>query len=265
MTFTSYLKGLLSDFVDYYQKYLRRTFGVTLVFTVLCFVGAALLLHFSDFARSVSVKQISLLNTFFIRYSKADTYSLVDLTKSVFLFFVALFSLGFTRLANDKTSGKFNLFIRKITLKDITFLLGIFILTSLIDYIFFKLERYSIVHAPSNAVSIYFQGLLFHLRIYVPLILFALTICSLTVSEKVLLTFKRILFLYISLWLFNEFAFEIASWANAHFLSFILLPFANSKSLYLYESILEIPLIAFFFLGYHVAMTTPIKQTEVPS
>jgi len=265
MTFTNYLKEQLTNFVDSYKKYFRKTFGVAITFTLICFVIAALLFRFSAFDNSVTAKQISLLSYFFHRYSKGDTYSIIDLTKTVFIFFVSLYSLGLLRLSNNDLESKelsFKHFFRSIKSKDILFLIMILIISSVIDFVLFKVDSFSSLNTENKNANIYIHDTCFHLRIYLPLILFALTIRFLTVVQKTKLTIKRILFLYVSLWLYNEFANEILLWVRSHLFGLILMPFDNPQTYYLIESIIGIPLIAFYFLGYFSAMTTSLKLTE---
>jgi hypothetical protein len=265
MTLTNYLKGQLSDFVDSYKNFFQRTFGATLTFTVVCFVGVALLVRFSEFDKLHSPKQISILSYFFHRYSKADTYSIVDLAKTLFLFFVAVFSIGLSQQTDndiEKKEFSFSKLLEKIKLKDIIFLLGILVITSAIDFSLAKFNSYSTSHYGNIALDKYLHDVLFNLRIYIPLILFALTIRTLTVKQKIKMTFKRIFFLYISLWLFNEFAYEVSIWVKNHLFALILLPVDNPDRIYLYESFLSIPLIAFYFLGYSSAMTTSLRLME---
>jgi len=260
MTIPDYLKGQLTDFVDAYQKFFKKTFSFTVTLTLICFVIAAFFLHFSKFDTTVERRQISLLSYFFNRYSKNETFSIVDLVKSTFIFFVALFSVGLTRLTTNTTNENelsFKQFINKIKIKDFSVLLGVLGITFLLDYLLFKTDTYS-----ENKFDKYIHGLIFHLRIYVPIILFAFAIRSLAISDKTKITFKRILLLYISIWLFNEFAFEISLWVRAHLFKLILLPFSSSEYYYVFESFLGIPLIAFYFLGYHSAMTTSLRLTE---
>ncbi|MFI5140716.1 MAG: hypothetical protein ACHQII_00040, partial [Bacteroidia bacterium] len=91
------MKQQFAHFVDSYKKYFWHTVATVLVFTVLCFVTIAVLFEFSDFDESTSKKQVSLLSYFFHRYSAKNIYSLVDLSKTVFIFFVSLFSIGLYR------------------------------------------------------------------------------------------------------------------------------------------------------------------------
>lgn len=265
MTLTNYLKEQLTDFVDSYKKYFKKTFGVAITFTLICFVISALLFKFSDFDNSVTTKQISLLSYFFHRYSKGDTYSIIDLTKTVFIFFISLFSLGMLRLSNNDIETKelsFKHFFRSIKSKDVFLLLIIFVVSSIIDFLLFKIDSFSALNTKSKNADFYIHDTCFHLRIYLPLIFFALTVRLLTTVIKTKLTFKRIVFLYISLWLYNEFANEISLWVRAHVFGLILMPFDNPETYYLIESIIGIPLIAFYFLGYFSAMTTSLKLTE---
>jgi hypothetical protein len=264
MKFADFLRSQLTDIVDYYQQYLRRTIGTTIIFTAICFVIAAFLLHFTEFSGRAAKAQISLLNYFFLSYSGDNVYRIVDLTKDVFIFFVALFSIGFARLKKEEIPAEitFSLLIRKINLKDVTVLAGIFILSAIIDYFLFKMDGYSAGHTRNRSVDKYIHGTIFQLRIYIPLILFGLGIYVLSASEKVKLKAKNILFIYISLWLFNEFAYELFMWCRYHVFALVLMPFDKSDSYYLLESVPGIVLIAFFFLGYHSALTKA-TSTEV--
>ncbi len=183
----------------------------------------------------------------------------------MFIFFVSLYSLGLLRLSNNDLESKelsFKHFFRSIKNKDILFLAMIFIVSAVIDFIVFKVESFSLLNTRNVNADIYIHDTCFHLRIYLPLILFALTIRFLTIVQKTKLTLKRILFLYVSLWLFNEFANEISLWVRSHLFGLILIPFDNPQTYYLIESIFGIPLIAFYFLGYFSAMTTSLKLTE---
>jgi len=130
-----------------------------------------------------------------------------------------------------------------------------------LDFSLFKID-FSAFNAKSKNVVLYIHDICFHLRIYLPLILFSLTIRRLTSVEKTKITLKRILFLYISLWICNEFSFEISSWVRSLVFGLILMPFDNPDNYYFIESVIGIPLIAFYFLGYYSAMTTSLKLTE---
>jgi hypothetical protein len=262
MKFADFLRSQLTDIVDAYQQYLRRTIGITIIFTVICFVIAAFLLHFNEFSERLAKREVSLLHYFFLSYRGGKVYGIIDLTKNVFIFFVALFSVGFTRLKNEATQLTFSQFIRKINVKDITVLAGILIATIIIDYVLFNMDVYIAKHTSNRAVDEYLRGTVFQFRIYVTLILFALGVYVVNTSEKIKLTLKNILFLCVSLWIFNEFAYELFMWCRYHVFALVLIPFDKSANYYLLESIPGIPLIAFFFLGYH-AVFTKATTTEM--
>jgi hypothetical protein len=191
-------------------------------------------------------------------------YRIIDLTKDVFIFFVTLFSIGFARLGKEEMQAEltFSQFIRKINAKDITVLAAMLILSAIIDYTLFKMDGYSAQHTRNRSVDKYIHGTIFQLRIYIPLILFALGVYVLRTENKIKLKARNIFFLYISLWLFNEFAYELFMWCRYHVFALVLMPFDKSDSYYLLESVPGIVLIAFFFLGYHSALTKA-TSTEV--
>jgi hypothetical protein len=265
MTFSNYLKGQFIDFVDCYKKYFWNTLGATLTFTILCLLVMTLLLKFSNFDVIAVKRQYSLLSYFFSRYSNKETYSFVDLGKTFFIFFVALFSLGLTRITAinnyEKQEYSFSLFIKQIVLKDIISLLGILLLCSVIDFGLFRLDSLSESKLENHEFQRWFHSILFQLRIYLPLILFSIVLYKLTTEKILKLNFKKVIFLYVSLWFFNEFAYEISLFARSHIFGLLLTPFAEERK-YLYESFFGLPLIAFYFLGYRSAMSFSLIQTN---
>ncbi|MGZ3952240.1 MAG: hypothetical protein ACXVBZ_12655, partial [Flavisolibacter sp.] len=141
-------------------------------------------------------------------------------------------------------------------------LTGILVVSIVIDIILFRIDSYSALNTKNQNADIYVHDLCFHLRIYLPLIFFALGVRSVNNYNKTKLTLKRLLLLYVGLWLFNEFAYEVSIWVRSHVFGLLLMPFDNPQNYYLIESIIGIPLIAFFFLGYFSALTNPLKLTE---
>ncbi len=262
MTFTSYLKFLLTDLVEQYRKHLRQTFGITVIFTMLAFVVIALLLKYSTFDRSVNTTQLNLLNYFFFRYSKGHTYSLVDLSKTVFIFFVSLYALGMTRRpADEKPALKH--FLGTLSGRDMGVLTVTLLLNVLLDYLLFKLNRYFITEVAGRNTVNYLQLTIFHLRIYLPLIAFACALRFLTGKGKFALTLKTVLWLYVALWLYNEFAYELALWIQLHIFSLLFMPVDDPAQASLLTSIAGIPVTAFFFIGYYVAMTAPFASSSL--
>ena len=261
MNLKTFIKKQFEDFIEVYDKYLIRTSGITLTYTLFCFLAIALLAIFSDFDPSVLKKQFSLLSYFFTRYSKGNTYSIVDLSKTVFIFFVSFFSLGLTRSNLNKqenTELKITNFLKQIFVKDILELMGILFLCSIIDYVLFQIDRFSNSNIDNNDFHVLLHGFILLFRVYIPLIFFGLTTYRLSSNKKFKINFKKLIFLFISLWFFNEFAYELSIFVRNHIFGFILLPFSAEKQ-YFVESFIGMILIAFYFVGYHSAMVSSLK------
>ena len=264
MRLNTFLKKQFADFIEVYERYLLRTSGITLTYTLFCFVAIALLVRFSDFDPTMSKKQVSMLSYFFVRYSKGDVYSIVDLSKSIFIFFVSIFSLGLTRInpkEQEKTELKVGDFLKQIFLKDIFYLIGVLALCSILDYVLFQLDNLSLLKVSDNGLDKYFHGLILLFRIYIPLVLFGLTTFKLSSNKKLTINLKKVLLLFISLWFFNEFAYELSLVIRNQIFGLILIPFSAEKQ-YFIESFIGITLIAFYFVGYHSAMSTSLKLLD---
>ncbi|OQP62864.1 hypothetical protein A3860_26500 [Niastella vici] len=61
----------------------------------------------------------------------------------------------------------------------------------------------------------------------------------------------------ISFWLINELAFEFTLFIRGHVFQLLLIP-VPEESQFFVESVLALPLIAVYFLGYHAAMTNAV-------
>ncbi len=265
MKFSDYLIAQFTDIVTLYKKYLGRTLGATMSLTVVCFVGVVILLTYTTFDELSKGNNVSLANYFFYRSSTINTYCITDLSKTVFVFFVAVFSIGFSRVITDEEDNKevsFLKCIQNIHLSDLFYLLIILFVCTGIDYGLYSLNSFSFTSLSNYSAARYISSTIFQLKIYIPLIIFSLSVTSLTGVRKTKLTFKRIFFLFISLWIVNEFAYEIYVWTKTHLLNLVLIPVETPERVYLIESFLSIPFIALYFLGYHSAMTTSLMLTE---
>jgi len=257
MTFTNYLKAQLTDFVDAYKKYYLKTNGTTVVFTLVTFVFIALLFHFSIFDKTSTKRNISLLSYFFVRYSFADTYSIVDLSKTVFIFFVSLFSISLIRQEKNKletSNYNFSIFLKNIKGNDFLYLFVVLAISATADYLLVKLDVLSLKNFRGSPADRWIHGILFLLRMYIPLILFSFVNYKILTGKKRNFNFQKFIWLFITLWLFNEFAYEVSLFIRGHIFELILLPFPLDSQ-YFIESIIGVPLISFYFLGYHSAMT----------
>jgi len=264
MTFTKYLKSQLTDFVDTYKKFYAKTLGATIIFTLITFIIIALLLYYSVFDKTSSKRHISLLSYFFVRYSFANTYSIVDLSKTVFIFFVSIFSIGLVRLQSEKLEKEtfnFSDFIKKLKAQDFGYLITALIISIITDYFIVKLDDISAKYNGGLLSDKWIHGMLFIFRMYIPLILFSIANYKALTSKKIILGLKNIFLLFIALWLFNEFAYEVSLFVRGHIFELILIPFPEDKQ-YLIESILGLSLISFYFLGYYSAMINSMNLLD---
>lgn len=264
MTFTAFLKAQLTDFVDVYEKYFKQTFGIACMFSAVCFAAAALLFAFSNFERAGLYRVMDLLSYFFQRYSKPNAYILSDLTKTVFIYLVSLFSLLLIKQpGKDAHSRVLSLkHFRYVTLKEFSMLTLCLVVACVADYILFRASAFLINSSELNRLTQYYYSFFFHLRIYAPLFLFALVLRFLTAEQQVKITLQQLLFLYVSLWLFNEFAGETLLLVRQHVLQLVFLPFNDIILYYAFDCLAGIPLIAFYFLGYYSAIFTPLRLAE---
>ena len=94
MKLTTFLKELLSDFVASYEKLFRKTYSLALIWTICATVAILLLCKLTDFDASTRYSHNSLIGFLFYRYSDAQTYRLIDLSKIIFIFLTFLRSPG---------------------------------------------------------------------------------------------------------------------------------------------------------------------------
>jgi len=244
MQFSLFLKKLLNEFVEMYKKYFSSTVKAALLWTILCFAIVQVLATYCTYDPGIRAQPVSVLSFFILKFSINNTYSFVDLTRTLFIFFVAIFSVNLNQ---------------KVTMKSILYLLGTLIVCALLDCALFRLNYQLQTLFNTNPHSlIWVNEVVLLLRNYLPLILFALII-QLCLGE---FTTKHIGFLLISLWLFNELAYEFIMLIRPVLFSLLMITLKPMTWRYVMESVLGIPLIAFLFLGYYCAMTAPFYLPE---
>lgn len=253
-----YLKAQLNDFVDSYSNYFWKTLGVAFLFTVFCFLAPAyIIVHYYPYDKATGIAS-SIFSLFFHRFSTSTEYYLPDLTKTLMLFLVSIYSISLVRWKSTepKEFSLGNLF-KRIKLMDLVVLTFVFALCSYLDYFLTTIDPFLSMSQHTRAER-YYHNLLFHVRIYLPLFAYAFTIRSLTgVTNRI--TLKRILFLYFALWLCNEFAYELSLWFREYIFNLILIGANSDEKIFLWESFLGIPLIASLFPLYYSAMVTPLR------
>ena len=179
----------------------------------------------------------------------------------MFIFFVSIFSITLIRLEDEKfekINFSFLAFIKKLKGKDFVYLTTALIISVIADYYLFKLDAISRKNNSGSVSVEWIHGIIFLFRIYLPLILFSIAKYKALTIKKVTLSLKNTFFLFIALWLFNEFAYEVSMSVRAHIFELILIPFPDDKQ-YFVESILGLVLVSFYFLGYQSAMTNSLN------
>lgn len=169
MQSAAYLKKLLTGYVTIYQTLFVKTFKAALLLTILSFLIAGIIGHFFDYDSRLKSKPISILSYFFSRFSYKEIYAFGDTVKTIFLFLVSVFSVNLIRNENKETGDKINV-------KDILSLLATMVTCILLDCALFRLEG-QLKHGIDNKhLSIWIGNVIFFLRIFLPLIFFALVI-----------------------------------------------------------------------------------------
>jgi len=244
MQFSLFLKKLLTEFVDVYKKYFSSTVKAALLWTILCFALVQVLATYCSYDLGIRATPVSILSFFILKFSINSTYSFVDLARTLFIFFVAIFSVNLNQ---------------KVTVKSILYLLGTLVVCALLDCALFRLnyQLQTLFNTNPHAL-IWVNEVVLLLRNYLPLILFALII-QLCLGK---FTAKHIGYLLISLWLFNELAYEFIMLVRPVLFSLLMITLKPMTWRYVMESVLGIPLIAFLFLGYYCAMAAPFYLPE---
>ena len=175
MRFSEFLKKLLSAFVESYQTYFKKTLKLAIALTLVCFIIALILNAISDYDTGARTKPVSFLSYFFVRFSYLDTYSFVDFVKTVFIFLVSVFAISLLR--NESGNPKqTKLYVFNASFKDILYLFFMLIACFFVDVELFRLDGRLFKITDNHNFYLWVRAIIFQLRIYLPLILFSLTI-----------------------------------------------------------------------------------------
>jgi hypothetical protein len=259
MKLDQFLGKQLQDVLTVYKTLFKKTFGITIILSFLCLLFIAALHIYCADAENTGAKT-SLLSYLWYRYSSANSYNLVDMSKSVFLFVISFFSIAISRkLIRDKENMNVKLgsFFDEMRPTDFGFLLMALIACLVIDYLLHQLGTLALANILNQPFGqwVYYQ--LYYLRIYLPLFIFSYTSRLALTNSRSVFTLKECLFLFISFWLINEVAFEFTLFMRGHVFQLLLIP-VPEESKFFVESVFALPLIAVLFLGYHCAMTNAV-------
>ncbi|WP_426584884.1 hypothetical protein [Mucilaginibacter sp. R-33] len=242
MEYSDFLKRQSAAFIEIYQKKFAKTIIAAVLWTVFCFFIIEILSTYSNYDPVSKTHPVSILSFFFLRFSTNEIYSVVDNGKSVFLFFVSVFSLSL---------------VNKVTVKSVLYLLLILVVCFLLDFSFCRLKGQA-HHTVSNPhFDMWASEIIFLARLYIPLVLFAVVIQVIVSVEHIKV--KQIVFLLIAVFFFNEVAYEVMALLRPAVFELIMSPVKSKATFYFVESALGSLLVASFFLGFHCAMTVPFS------
>jgi hypothetical protein len=240
MQYSTFFKMQSAALIDIYQERFTRTIWQAVLWTGISFIITAVISNYSQYDQSVKSIPVSVLSFFSLRFSFNETYSVVDNAKSIFIFFVSIFSISQ---------------VGKVTIKNIACLAAILFICCLLDLSFFQLKG-QLHHGIDNRyLEKWASAVIYILRLYMPLVLFALTIQICTSGAK--FKARNIVFLFITLYFFNEMTFLVISLMRTCVFELLLCLFNSKTSHFIAESILGAGLMASFVIGYHCAMTGP--------
>lgn len=256
MKLSTFLKQLLNEIVDVYQQQLRKTYGLALILAICTAAAVLVLVRYTGFDKLSLQSHNSLIGFFYYRYSDATGYRLVDLSKIIFLFSASFFSVAVYRskTTENKTHLTFGDAIQTLKINDVTALSITLVVTVILDCIINFAKN-----LPGNILSSWENSLFFHLRIYLPAILFSVTLSRLLIAKRAPLGIRNIFLLLAGLWLFNEFSYEVYLFINSLVFKLIFVSLEAPDKYFIFEGIGDIFIIAFFFPGFYAVMVYPFR------
>lgn len=259
MTLDKFLGKQLECFVFVSKTLFKKTIGLTIILSFICLLFIAVLYIGSGFSSDTRDGEMGLLSYVWYRYSSDGAYKLVDLSKSVVLFVISFFSIALSRkIIRDKEhlNARLDSFFNEMQPRDLKYLLAALAACLVIDYGLHQLGVYLLANISDQFLAQLTYSLLHIPRIFIPLLIFSYA-GRLVLRENIsVLTLRECLFLLISLWLFNEAAYEFAFYIYDNVFRLILILVPDEKEFFV-ESILAIPLLVILFWGY-AAITTSV-------
>jgi hypothetical protein len=261
MHYAKYLQLQLADFIDSYKKYFYETFGTTIVCTLVAMAFVSVLWHFNLSDQNTSTKQPTMVSYFFARHSYNDNYNIIDIARAAYIFMFSLFSLTLVRLQQNNTeSAGFNFydFLKVVQIQEAGYLLVALAACALADYGLFKMTAFASTSLDQSPVGRWLYGIVYLVRTYLPLLIFTYSNHKILTNGKASQQGANWLYVFTTIWLCNVVAMDVWYFIRYYLFDLLLLPFPDTRR-FLFESILSVPLIASFFLGYHSAITNSMQ------
>ena len=249
MTFGPYLKTLVSDLVDRYRRWGFPTYSVALLLSLIHIALVALLFKLTALKSPLNIAD-SLLSTRFAFYSGGNpfSYAYLDLGRIAWFVLVGLFAICLFRLEKENAPPPHSLswraFTKTIRAEDFFFLIGVGVALGGVDYA------------------------LAFLRTYLPLFVIAYTLRWRLLPRGAGWTFKQGLGVLAGLWIVETLSYDL-TWVIQRLVFFppqVLLAskLGTAGALLVFQSLLAIPLLAFFFVAYASAMLSPLVSHLPP-
>ncbi len=267
MKFSDYLKNQLTDFVEVYRKYFWKALTVSLIFSIFVFTLSLVFYFYNVSDKSEFQYQFQLVGFYFFRTSSGTYYyKLVYCTKILFVFFTSILSISILKFEkgniNSENALSFSSVIKSISFKNFILLFLGLIISFCIAYGLDFLNEYLNISSSSEGILRWFHSISFLLKIYSPLIIFSILVYRISNSSFPKISLKRLSLLFISVWLFNEFGYEMTSFFNYEILSLIKIPFKTPSSYFYFNSIVDIVMLSLLMIGYHSSMTKSLSLSE---
>lgn len=256
------VKEVLVAVFDQYKKFFEKTFSLCLLLSVFVFVSATLLFKFSNTNTGSSSTPDSLLRCFYSRYSSYGFYNIVDLSKSVYLAFTACFAISYFRSQKNNGELSSGFFLKNFSVKDAVVVLFLLVIVGISDPIFYFLDGRVYDLLDRADLAKWTHNVFWELRIYFPVAAFAFAIGKLTWGKKISISQKSIFVLLAIAFMFNEFTYELTNLIRTLAFHLITMMFSNDNAKFLVESILGIPLLACYFIGFATVMALPLKSIQ---
>jgi len=256
------VKEVVIEIFDQYKKFFEKTFSLCLLLTVIVFVAAALLFRFSNYDPVARDLIDSLLRCFYWRYSINNSYSIVDWSKSVYLAFIVCFAVSFFRAQENENELSPGFFLRNFSIEDGAVIFFTLVIVCALDPAIYFLDLHTNDLLHQGDMAKWVHGVLWYFRIYIPIVAFAFAVRNRIGNNRIPVSRKSFLVLLISVWMFNEFSYELMSLFRSVVIHFVTMFIKSDQTKFLVESVLGIPLLAFCFIGFAVVMCIPFKAIQ---
>lgn len=258
------VKSAVNGIFEFYSKYFSGLYAFCILLTSLTFAISIVLYKFSKFGTNYGPKIYNFYTVIYEKFSYQSIYSIVDFSKTIFLLFAALLAIAYFRYERKLSEPKsaFAIFFKNLNFKDFLILLPIATIACIADLFLFSTDS-KIDQSPLDvkyAILIHFIIAL--LRLNIPAILLGIGVALLVVTNEIEPRWKALLTLIITLWLFSTVTYELAVLVVSSIIYGVGMFVNNLNIKNSIESILLIPIVAFFIPGFAAAFYYPFSLYE---